>query len=910
MKPGVTFKIIIPLIMFSLFIRGAGHAGLNTTQSFDLNPGWNVVFLDVQPDNTRPAEVFSALPDDSSVWCWLERNSRVEYIQNPGEGLWNQPGWIAYFNSASKQFLTNLHAVLADQAYLIFLGGGSPITLTVTGTPSVKKIKWVPDSFNLVGFSLADSEDAVSFGAFFSHSKAHAGQAFYRLSGNGTWELISNPSAQYLKAGEAYWIYCSGASDFQGPLDLALPSMDGLDYSYGIQGHKLVLKNLSDESRQVEFSLQSSQIVMAYRTYDEASGRFSWPDINTLGTVSLDAEEEFVIKLCVRREAMAPGPVEGILEIADNAGINIKVPVRVDQELETQENEIQAATVQSVGMLPGLWVGTAGLDKVSQANQRGADFYFDLRITGIKNKVALIKSSDVWACLTGAQPDSSWKENAFNDETWARATETPDQVTGTAYFRKTFTLPLPSNASERQFTDLFFTLKADDGAAVYLNGKLIHIYNLESLDHDGTALTQISGDPEEQEVTVPVTWLNSGENLVAVEIHQSTGEPEDLVFGLEVSAAVVDTIIPLGSGQWDVYDQGNAPADDDASASWKDTGYVLGSQWESKTGPFAYDENENSSALNMDSRAVYFRTAFTIADASAYDEFYAGILYDDGAVLHVNGTEDPATHRLNMPGEGDIDYDTCPVSVRRASEEGTCVDIRLNNLVSGINVLAAEVHQHPGESAGGNADESLAVATNAPLDLRLLLHVDADQNIRLLKEVIIMRETGDNGGMVLLTDHEKIPEYSGVAARDGEMVGRRISAVGMDFLDDDESNPGTRRMTGQNNSLSCELVLPRLYPTNPFLHQYHPDHDNLDSRYKAYSDDGAFQEVPEIIRQIQMNIATGGDGEDPASIPPGWGRTLLEGEYTEVISGLHKTDITVKGDFTLNRVSDVDLLNP
>ncbi|WP_320041401.1 hypothetical protein [uncultured Desulfobacter sp.] len=81
-----------------------------------------------------------------------------------------QPGWIAYFNTASKQFLTNLHAVLADKAYLIFLGGGSSITLTVTGTPSVKKIKWVPDSFNLVGFSLAGSEDAVSFGKFFSRS--------------------------------------------------------------------------------------------------------------------------------------------------------------------------------------------------------------------------------------------------------------------------------------------------------------------------------------------------------------------------------------------------------------------------------------------------------------------------------------------------------------------------------------------------------------------------------------------------------------------------------------------------------------------------------------------------------------------------------------------------------------------
>ncbi len=67
----------------------AGSAfAASTTQSFTLHPGWNSVFLEVQPEWTAPAEGFfantfypnAAIADPVSVWRWIPGTSMVEFI--------------------------------------------------------------------------------------------------------------------------------------------------------------------------------------------------------------------------------------------------------------------------------------------------------------------------------------------------------------------------------------------------------------------------------------------------------------------------------------------------------------------------------------------------------------------------------------------------------------------------------------------------------------------------------------------------------------------------------------------------------------------------------------------------------------------------------------------------------------
>ncbi len=148
--------------------------------------------------------------------------------------------------------------------------------------------------------------------------------------------------------------------------------------------------------------------------------------------------------------------------------------------------------------------------------------------------------------------------------------------------------------------------------------------------------------------------------------------------------------------------------------------------------------------------------------------------------------------------------------------------------------------------------EELPQPTGDEFPVRLLVHVDRLGQARLLKEVIQLfkepvmgpdpstpgfQTTIDPGSYVLITDDDLIPEFSGVAMRDGKPVGMRISTAAYDF---DETTPGwdaeTRAlpMFGPFSTIggvSVEIAMGKNFPTHPFRHKFHPDHNNLDNQF-------------------------------------------------------------------------------
>ena len=102
-------------------------------------------------------------------------------------------------------------------------------------------------------------------------------------------------------------------------------------------------------------------------------------------------------------------------------------------------------------------------------------------------------------------------------------------------------------------------------------------------------------------------------------------------------------------------------------------------------------------------------------------------------------------------------------------------------------------------------------------------------------------------------------------------------------------------------TLSTTLVLDSEAPTNPFLHRFHPDHDNLDPRFVAYA-----EEAYPVSRAMEFEIAA----VDPLGLNhPGYGDESFNGVFREMLSGLHRNDIAVEGYFTLRRVSGRAFLN-
>jgi len=61
-----------------------------------------------------------------------------------------------------------------------------------------------------------------------------------------------------------------------------------------------------------------------------------------------------------------------------------------------------------------------------------------------------------------------------------------------------------------------------------------------------------------------------------------------------------------------------------------------------------------------------------------------------------------------------------------------------------------------------------------------------------------------------------------------------------------------------------------------------------------------------VVQNVHLQFTE----QDPTgATPPGWGSTVLGGEYHESITGLHKNAIFTSGVFRVHRVSAVPVLN-
>jgi hypothetical protein len=318
------------------FPRPAGADPL-ITQTFELKPGKNAIFLEVQPEeldpetgepqSAAPATVFGGLPVES-VWSWIERDSPVQFIQDPDEEPWGESRWNVYFKSEEKAFLTNLSAIHANRAYLLKITGDETVTLEVAGRPVARDLKWVPDSFNLVGFRV-NPEAPPTFTGFLGPSRAHAGQAVYRLGDQG-WEFIEDLSATTISSGEAYWVYSEGGSTYQGPIEVGLPGRDTVDFGSSLNELNLTFRNVSESAQTVTLQLQESANWLAYREFDAAQGAFIWPDFEDLPPFTVAPGVTASLRIGVRRGRLSAGVNAAVLVVTDDAGGRTRIAVTAE----------------------------------------------------------------------------------------------------------------------------------------------------------------------------------------------------------------------------------------------------------------------------------------------------------------------------------------------------------------------------------------------------------------------------------------------------------------------------------------------------------------------------------------------------------------------------------------------------
>lgn len=368
--------------VFLVLGTAAPTFGQWTTQTFLLEPGWNAVFFEVQPEPNRCSRVFEGLPVES-VWMWNRQFSSVQFIQDANLLVPEQPEWLKYFRGMPQ--VTSLFSIQGGRAYLIKLGGDQSINWEVTGRAVIKPIDWMANSLNLAGFGI-DPSAPPSIQAFFAPSTAHAGKPVYKLNTSGRWQKITTPSTEKIQAGRAYWVYCEGQSTYQGPLMVTVEQAGAINFGRVLTEQTFRLKNAGTSSRQITINKLPSEeppdLSLPLLAGDVPlswwnTGTLHWANMAGALQFTLPAGGELAVRLSVRRKDMPPfSPPAGssalyqnIFSISDGAGSRLLVPV-VARGLSSQST--QGLSTKGIGVQDestderaGLWVGTAVVNKVS-----------------------------------------------------------------------------------------------------------------------------------------------------------------------------------------------------------------------------------------------------------------------------------------------------------------------------------------------------------------------------------------------------------------------------------------------------------------------------------------------------------------------------------------------------------------
>jgi hypothetical protein len=238
-KPWHFMRCSIGIAMILAVLPARAGSGHHRVQDIPLKAGWNAVFLEVEPSDAAPAKVFAGLPVDK-VATLFQSPVTNQFVTDPGVELFKGQGWgVWYAPGTPEAFLKSLDAINGNRAYLIH--AKSACQWRAVGDALPPAVLWRADAFNFVGFPVSPT-GGPTFDQFFAGSKAHKGQAIYRLV-DGRWKKVLQASAEAMRSGEAFWTFCKGPSDYQGPIRIETDTRSGL--ILGANGSRIVLRNES-----------------------------------------------------------------------------------------------------------------------------------------------------------------------------------------------------------------------------------------------------------------------------------------------------------------------------------------------------------------------------------------------------------------------------------------------------------------------------------------------------------------------------------------------------------------------------------------------------------------------------------------------------------------------------------------
>ncbi|MCF7838207.1 MAG: hypothetical protein K9N49_06215 [Candidatus Marinimicrobia bacterium] len=379
-----------------VFLAGAGMARAQwATQSLTLEPGWNAVYLDVQPEPRALDAIFTNRAIES-VWKWDRRFSHIEFTVDPYTLEPEDPHWLVWLPPDDpRRFLARLFELQGAQAYLVRVAtNAAPLNVALKGRVILPLPDWFPRGLTLVGLPV-HPDNPPTFADFFKFTPEvdttlGVQNQLFTINSQGRGVTIVQPHRDKIRAGRAYWIGCARDPRYMGPLHVAPSGGGAVDFGTTAVQQDLAMRNLyatrslvvrvvqtASEAPAAGFTELAGPVPLSYLVRN-ASNQWEWLEFPAEGLEqTLGPGEDWTLKLGVRRQDFTPYTPTGtngyayqsilLIEDADQS-LRVRAPVTAQKPAM-----LLGAPLDDHHENAGLWVGAAVLNKINAPAYTGTN---------------------------------------------------------------------------------------------------------------------------------------------------------------------------------------------------------------------------------------------------------------------------------------------------------------------------------------------------------------------------------------------------------------------------------------------------------------------------------------------------------------------------------------------------------
>lgn len=862
------------LILFFTGLIPQGFAQWQT-QSFKLNAGWNAIYTHVDAKHTTIGQLVQGNGIEE-VWMWNPKLSTLQYIQSPDQPLDNSTRWTRWQSADSSG--SSMQRLIGNAAFLV--KAERAVVWSIKGQPVPPRLQWTSTGLNFIGFStLSDSPPIFSnflnpvngFGAGAQIFSYPGGE----LSATNPKEIFTLNSSN-VNRGEAYWVRATGYNRYYGPFELGLQDWGGVRFGEDLSSYKIILKNTTQNELTVSMALQDSETgpnvegvsVVAGTPPIIVRGDYNFTTLTHEYSPLNDSPKSWTLK----PKGQPGSAVEIFLgahwaKLSGSAGDLFAGILRFTDNLGYLQTDLPLSVIKP--STTGLWVGEASVNKVRHGMQ-----IFKKSIVEGEAKAAVVGTTSNPITVS-----------------WLKREAVQTKLDGETY------------------------VSSDAG---------YHLIKTKSYTNVsvGDALWLPPEDENDNLLTAPENyWLARPHHEAFVQgwyYTQSTGFVVATGDKSVIDMKFVKRFAPnLPSGFTVV--------EDPSTSEWhymQDKDYLAVLQGDALEPP-ANDEDGTALAVPLD-----------------YWEVISGTMQGDGTPAWGGGASG-----INAKIPGNITLKWRKISPESTVYEWVTIDndqqtlleheyktvsksVTQDQRLSEIEIFTSE-NMTPGdwfimntpyrppfdwEGTKVQADSGSYVVAHTdtswgsvakPMSLRLIVHNNAATTpVANLLQRVYIGINKNNGSQLLSTGVGLLPESMPKI--------RRVSSVHLPWSEANLPWEFSGSFAKGGTLRATVTVAHDDHASNPFLHTYHPDHDNLDSRFEEKLKQG--QESFEIKREIILRLG----GSLPGFKGLTQGGSSILGEYEEIITltgkaklsgaGYEKRQYGMNGIVAFKRITPVNTL--